>query len=392
MNARQNDQETIGSTISVSPSSSPPTKVMAKTKQQVVSVAPHDIVGDVHLSREPTHSKSEVFITPRVLDQNAFDELSCRLKQHIDEAIQATADLQEQIKAIHDLQNTPQNVTSQLQERLRLGARMLKAFQGQIDLVQSNIADLQTHDSRITGTSVKVQQILEQFDQRLQEADLSFQRQLQQHIDSAFESLQLKIDERIKHEREQLNEKHMMRCDELNEIIHQAKHAGDQINTSLRLVELAEQNVAAISIRQVEAVQQIEEQKESLTFLVKQSTNARSELAEQLNQTQQRTEYFLQRCHAIHGSLEDIMHRGDTMMQEMAPVSEVIESVRTGMQREIQQFSQMLRTVADHAESLLIHAQDRPIEPDVSTDHSSDELPVIEVQVNQNLQTASVDQ
>ena len=413
MTARQLYQETVGTTISISPSLSPSSVHLKQPRHRVMSIAPHDGVRDSHPPDGTNGSARASFITPRVLDQGAFDELSGRLEKLIAEAHQSVADLEARATSLRKLQEAPRDATTQLQERLRLGARMLKAFQGQIDLAQNSIADLQTQDADVVRNADEVKQTLQAFDQRLHDADLKFQQSLQQHVDAALETIQFRVDEqmenfkqnlqqRFKQDEERLEAEHDKRCKEIEELIQWTGSAQDKLNNTLRLVEAAEKNAASLSIQQVEAIPRIEQIKASVTKLVDQSALVRSELAEQLDQSEQRTAYFLQRGHTVHELLESAIHEGEAkvrdlsplaeLMKELTPVAEhlahlldklepweqlllyypvsdegipqpvanMIHATRSGIHQEINTFSRTLRTLADQAENLLSHPVEMP--------------------------------
>ncbi|MCA9289585.1 MAG: hypothetical protein KDA25_00560, partial [Phycisphaerales bacterium] len=73
------------------------------------------------------------FLTPRVLDQQAFDELGGTLRTLIDDAGRAGLDLREIVRQAGVTDAAAAKASARLLERLNLAAGMLKAFQTQID-------------------------------------------------------------------------------------------------------------------------------------------------------------------------------------------------------------------------------------------------------------------
>jgi chromosome segregation ATPase len=103
------------------------------------------------LTRKPSES---TLITPRVLDQEAFDQLASTLRSLLDEAGNAVDRLESRIEAAERREDAPSSAAAQLQERLRLSAQMLKAFQSQIDRVQTVITEIVERRLGLDDTAV----------------------------------------------------------------------------------------------------------------------------------------------------------------------------------------------------------------------------------------------
>ncbi|MBT8487149.1 MAG: hypothetical protein HKO59_01515 [Phycisphaerales bacterium] len=111
---------------------------------RVLSVSPADAAEAVATPVEPARPP-EVFVTPRVLDQTAFNELAGALRTLIDEANHAA----NRLTAATELAATPTPVQDQLRESLHLGARMLKAIQGQLDRAEDLTALLAAQEASL---------------------------------------------------------------------------------------------------------------------------------------------------------------------------------------------------------------------------------------------------
>lgn len=95
---------------------------------------------------------TEVFLTPRVLDQRAFEELSGTLKSLIDESAVSSKRLEEILDRVQQADSGSKDAAAQLQERLKLGARMLKAFQTQLERVNGVVGNLDQYETKLTET------------------------------------------------------------------------------------------------------------------------------------------------------------------------------------------------------------------------------------------------
>lgn len=117
------------------------TASVAGMSRRVVSVSPAT-------AQSPAPPR-ETFVTPRVIDQTAFDELAGTLRALLDEAARTADALNDRMRRAQELDREPVRASGQLQERLRLGARMLKAFQSQIDGVDAAVGRMTEQETRL---------------------------------------------------------------------------------------------------------------------------------------------------------------------------------------------------------------------------------------------------
>jgi chromosome segregation ATPase len=104
------------------------------------------------------------FLTPRVLDQSAFDDLAATLRALVAEARAAAADLRGGLDASRGTDGRAKSAVAQLSERLHVGARMLKAFQVQIDRVDAAVGTLKDHRSAIDAATADLDRRLGEFE------------------------------------------------------------------------------------------------------------------------------------------------------------------------------------------------------------------------------------
>lgn len=84
----------------------------------------------------------DVLITPRVLDQASFDDLAASLRALIGQANDSASALREVLGELSGARTEATRSSAFLQERLKVGAGMVKAFQTQIDRVEAMLTSL----------------------------------------------------------------------------------------------------------------------------------------------------------------------------------------------------------------------------------------------------------
>ena len=158
--------------------------------QRVMSISPADIDADA----EPmTIDHDDILLTPRVLDQNAFNQLSETLRGLIEQANGAAQLLRDEFDQASGAKGQASKASAGLHERLRVSARMLKAFQSQIDLVQERITHLTTARKEAQSVSDNLQGLAEQFESRVADAAAIFEGQ----IDETLQSRLKRFDEQL---------------------------------------------------------------------------------------------------------------------------------------------------------------------------------------------------
>ena len=174
-----------------SPETSPvePSDLESST-QRVMSISPTDIDPDA----EPmTIDQDDILLTPRVLDQNAFNQLSETLRGLIEQANGATQLLRDEFEQADGAKGQATKASAGLHERLRVSARMLKAFQSQIDLVQERIGQLTAAGKEAQEASSRLEGLAEKFESRVTDAAAMFERQ----VDETFQSRIKRFEEEL---------------------------------------------------------------------------------------------------------------------------------------------------------------------------------------------------
>jgi predicted nucleic acid-binding Zn-ribbon protein len=120
----------------------------------------------------------EAFLAPRVLDQRAFDELAGTLRSLIDEAGSSRASLEQAMQRIGDGDVYASKASEHLQDRLRLSARMLKAFQGQIERAEHSAERLTKQESVLSSLLGRVEAAQQRDAERMDDAADAFRARL----------------------------------------------------------------------------------------------------------------------------------------------------------------------------------------------------------------------
>ncbi len=194
MAARPTDYEVAQSDRrgSVGVSDLPPLR--EQPRQRVMSVSPTDAERRETVVAENSYDQ-EVFLTPRVLDQRVFDELAGTLRSLLDEADEKVGRIKERLDQAGRYQAAPGAAAEQLQERLRLGARMMKAFQSQIDRVESLLGDLGRNRDQTTAASEGLQNQMKAIEAKAADAAEQTRSELSQAVEASLEEFSRRVGE-----------------------------------------------------------------------------------------------------------------------------------------------------------------------------------------------------
>ncbi len=122
---------------------------------RVVSVSPRDadVASHSSLLNRPLQS---TFMTPRDgLDEAAIEDLMQTLRALVNDSLDAARSLAAQIARAEEAQVSTRKTAQDLHERLRLGARMLSAFQSQIVRIEESLVEQDRRDHLRAQPSAK---------------------------------------------------------------------------------------------------------------------------------------------------------------------------------------------------------------------------------------------
>jgi DNA repair exonuclease SbcCD ATPase subunit len=344
MAARPADRNasTPGGSVSVDISDLPPLREPARPR--VVSVSPDD-AERAEPSPRPDAARpagQDAFLTPRVLDQRAFDELAGMLRSLIDEAQRAA----ERLEAAQGPGGEPALASARLQERLRLGARMLKAFQSQIDRGEAAVGTLDEHRQQAEAVQAEVNRRLEELQAHAVEAAARFQQQLDNAVEEAvrgaearlaegrdrlvdLEEIERTITERT-HEALQQIESHLVQrqatFEAVGQRLDQLRRRADALAGAL---EEAELKAAAVTESAGESAENNRAQSEEASWIARQCEEAKAALDEALS--------------GAEGQMRELSGRGDNL----------VASIR----QQIGQAEEAERRIGEHTEAATAAAE-----------------------------------
>ncbi|MHC4615670.1 MAG: hypothetical protein ACYTAU_19115 [Planctomycetota bacterium] len=111
-------------------------------------------------------SPGDLVITPRVLDQGSFDDLSARLQALIKQAHASLGELGGVLRELAEARAETATSSSFLQERLRVSVRMLTAFQTQIEHIESLLGTLRRRQQDADRAMVEIDERIDLARQR----------------------------------------------------------------------------------------------------------------------------------------------------------------------------------------------------------------------------------
>lgn len=334
------------------PDSTPPaTKPQDATATRVLSVSPNDV--------QPTMAgigmqQDDVLITPRVIDQTSFDNLAASLQALIDQAGAAAGELREALKQTAEVRTQTAKASGHLQDRLRVSARMLKAFQSQIEDVRATMSDLKSHkqqteqaatelDALLSGSEARARDAVELFEKRTAEASRSALQRYEQQITARQPALA-----------------------EMDQRIDDAKDRGE---TLAKLVESAEVNVAVLAHKSAQATKQVEAEAVQTGRIVLECEQARTTLADDLRNATGQMGAAVEHGEAIRRTLQQSCEEIKSRAQQLN--KGLVRLAKAGEKRaSVEQTCQRLEELMDRLEpweplirSLDVGDGDRPGHP-----------------------------
>jgi len=188
------------------------------------------------------------FLTPRVLDERAFREFTGQLRAMLNDAESVAGQLAEAAEQHQSDCAEATQRSRQLQDRLRLSARMLKAIQVQSESLEQSTQRAEQLEQRLNQLNDEYEQRIATLDERLAELDQRraeldrHQRQAAEQAEQRFESHAEQVMERVRRTTEHAE-------GILHEIDERVSETLPHAERLCHMVETAEVNIAALSHR-----------------------------------------------------------------------------------------------------------------------------------------------
>lgn len=274
------------------------------------------------------------FLTPRVLDQRAFDELSRTLRGLVKDARTATDELSQTIHQAEERDRASMGSAQQLQEQIRLSARLLKAVQLQSETLSNASKGAQE-------TAKNVEPMRETLDGHYAE----FERRVESLLAEAEQRIAAQLEARSNELFNARKDELLRECDDrLAELLPRAERL-------CQMVELAEVNIAALAHRSAENVRAADETAgrcESAAAMLKSilqdADNTQKTWTIVLNQFAQTVGDVLSKQSNINAESE--VKFDPAMLQSM------VEQLRETISRDVRQLHSAMQDIASRVNSL----------------------------------------
>ncbi len=357
-NGLQNAQETFGVPIpNAQPQGKSVMSVSARGHNATIETIPvparQTTVAPASNVTADAQTNQEILISPRVLDQQAFAQFSASLSALIEEAREARLALAEVSQQQRLQQTETARSAQQLQERLHLSARMLKAMQGQA-------AALQTATDTASKACDQYDVLEQRLSVRIDELIAAAETRIDTAVDAAIARINISAREKetLLHEVDQRFDQLMPRAEQLGQV-----------------VESAEVNIAALAHRSAGSAQRAVQATESLGDCIERAQamgtdlQARIDCAEAFasviqeantisKRWQQTIEHIEKMPVASTPSIQPKIDLATRVSQQSEPkpqsqsVNSMVEDLRKSIARDMQRLSTAVSAIASRVDKI----------------------------------------
>lgn len=138
----------------------------------------------------PNTPDPPIFLSPRVVDEKAFEDFSARLQQIIDDAKDSNDTLRSLLDDAKSLQTDLKVNTAAHKNRLDLGAKLLRTLESRSTEIQKTLESLDRKAESLTEIEQRIDELAQQ---RLRE----FETRLEESFARAAERIHARIEERL---------------------------------------------------------------------------------------------------------------------------------------------------------------------------------------------------
>lgn len=231
-----------------------------------------------------------IFLTPRVIDQETFDDLAGALRELIAEADQYRTLLAEQIGDADRGGEQAAKLNASLQERLRLSARMLKAFQSQIVRIETAIADFDQQHQKVVES---------------QQAAEAARDELNAHCEQVIEQTRNRLDQMVQHAAGELEAQLTQRLSGLTDIDARLEQCTTRAASLESVVDVAEKNISSLAYRNAEFSEGFECRRQAVEEIIEQCDRTRTMLSEQLLKATEKVNTLIERCDIVQTTADE---------------------------------------------------------------------------------------
>ena len=312
----------------------------------VVSVSPAgSLRPDISPSEGQMHvdidTQAPVMMTPRVLDQQAFTELSDTLTDQIEQATSARSSLGELLRDIRQEKAEVLEATGRLQDRLQVGARLLKALSEQSAIIRRSGADAQEAERSLSQTA---QQVTVSLSQVQKEVEAGLEQASSAAAGALTETTHLAI--------EQLDDAIERHCQDAAGKQSQLQELATRCNGLEELMDSLERTIASLSFRTVETTLMAREESARALTTVAACEQAKQSLVSESDATLNRLQKLEARAQHAGQSLVNLTAEQQSHQQLMAEQLDQGEALVGSLAGAIEVNSQMRGDLQELREAL----------------------------------------
>lgn len=223
--------------------------------------------------------------------QPSLDRFASELSAMIEVAATTADALNRRLHEVSEGEHRAAAASTQLQEQLRLGARMLKAFQSQITRVENTLAGHQAYEQQVAETQGKIEQCF---------------AGIESCVDKTVESVAYRLAEQARIAIARFDEGIAARQAKLTEIDARMAECAEGINGICEMVEHVQASVDTAVASNQQTLEQLAAAAGDARKLLTQHEQARKSLASDL--------------HAVREEVKDVERAGNAAVERMREV------------------------------------------------------------------------
>lgn len=315
--------------LSVSPSAS----TMSESTPQQNGTHPQNGAGNGVRSTAP-----DPMLTPRVIDQRVVRELTDSLRAVLDDAQNASEQLRRGVDDAGQQKTQLTQATNQLQDRIRLGARMIKAFQSQIVRIESAIEDFVKTENNVDS--------------------------IQREIDSRLDDFQTRLDEMVGRAVNRVDEAANERERSLKELEARLNTVLERTERMTEAADTAEQNICRMAFRQGKGLLGIDERIARMESMLQRADALASDLTRTTTQAEAHCREVTSKINEGTDAYRLAREQFEELRQEIRGDLAYLDERRAESELDIQT-CEALEQMVERLEPwrMLIDAQDDPARP-----------------------------
>ena len=298
-----------------------------------------------------------IFLTPRVIDQKGIEQLVASLRELVSSARDESRSLREAMDDATEKTGESLDTARQLHERLNLGARMLKAFQAQIDRVDSLLVAASEQESEIAKLNESLDERTADFESALEKYIKTFESRLKDLSDRAakrYEKQLAKFDTAIADIEPRLEscEQRFAKFDE------RASELEEKLQQTDSQREIIVRETSRMAREANVVCKNIDEARSGLQKDLAQASDEITTFDRTARDVQQRLDNLLATCTTRLDALDAREVEAERALDQLdARIESQIKTARTEVQgtleKEITRSITALRAMADRAEAIL---------------------------------------